>query len=484
MTIKAVDLFCGVGGLTYGLQKAGIPVVAGIDIDDSCEYAYTHNNNCTFIHKSVEDVTGKEIRALLRGADVKILVGCAPCQPFSSHQKDKQNRSKHKDWKLLYQFGRLVEETRPHIVSMENVPELEKEKVFKDFVSTLEGLNYIVNYQVVNVANYGVPQRRKRLILLASRRKEIKLIDATHQKHLTVRDAIGSLPRISAGEANENDRLHISPALSPINLERIQHSVPGGTWRDWPERLVLNCHKKEGGKTYASVYGRMKWDDLSPTITTQFIGYGTGRFGHPEVEAILSDEINTNSPDMGIKSIIDSQKKKLLISQTYRDKDLADIIYNMLVFNNVPPEDIIYTNCDDEVSRIPEGDVGKSGIYDYLRDFFVDSYSTQKIYVIFVTSHNTKSSWGALMEVGAAWITQVEHKIFNIYDFRPEHPLDDEQQWHSSSRDDDGNLYMSKLSVDIFAQKIEYICDKLGYKKRTRQENKDHLSTLVKVTPR
>lgn len=165
-------------------------------------------------------------------------------------------------------------------------------------------------------------------------------------------------------------------------------------------------------------------------------------------------------------------------------KDLADIIYNMLVFNNVPPEDIIYTNCDDEVSRIPEGDVGKSGIYDYLRDFFVDSYSTQKIYVIFVTSHNTKSSWGALMEVGAAWITQVEHKIFNIYDFRPEHPLDDEQQWHSSSRDDDGNLYMSKLSVDIFAQKIEYICDKLGYKKRTRQENKDHLSTLVKVTPR
>ena len=177
--LKAVDLFCGVGGLTYGLQKAGIPVVAGIDIDDSCEYAYAHNNNCIFIHKSVEDVTGKEIRSLLRGADVKILVGCAPCQPFSSHQKDKQNRSKHKDWKLLYQFGRLIEETRPHIVSMENVPELEKEEVFKDFVATLKSLNYFVNYQVINVANYGVPQRRKRLILLASRRKEIKLIDAT-----------------------------------------------------------------------------------------------------------------------------------------------------------------------------------------------------------------------------------------------------------------------------------------------------------------
>ena len=202
------------------------------------------------------------------------------------------------------------------------------------------------------------------------------------------------------------------------------------------------------------------------------------------VEAILADEINANSPDMGIKSMIDSQKKKILISQTYADKDLADIVYNMLVFNNVPPEDIIYTNCDDEVSRIPEGDVGSSGIYKYLRDFFVDSYSTQKMYVIFVTSHNTKKSWGALTEVGAAWITQIEHKIFNIHDFRPEHPLDDEQQWHVSMRDANGELYMSKLSVDIFAQKIEFICDKLGYKKKSRQENKDHLETLVRVTAR
>lgn len=203
-----------------------------------------------------------------------------------------------------------------------------------------------------------------------------------------------------------------------------------------------------------------------------------------EVESILSEEINSNSPDMGIKSIIDTQKKKILISQTYPDKDLSDVIYNMLVFNNVPPEDIIYTNCDDEVSRIPEGDVGKSGIYDYLRDFFVDSYSTQKIYVIFVTSNNTKKSWGALIEIGAAWITQIEHKIFNIYDFRPEHPLDDEQQWHTSFRNEEGELCMSKLNVDIFAQKIEYICDKLGYRKRTRQENKIRLSTLVKVLAR
>lgn len=282
MTIKAVDLFCGVGGLTCGLQKAGIPVVAGIDIDGSCEYAYTHNNHSQFIKKSIDDVTGKEVRALLRGADVKVLVGCAPCQPFSSHQKDKKHRSNHKDWKLLYQFSRLVKEVKPHIVSMENVPELQKEKVFLDFVNTLKEEHYMVNYDVVNVADYGVPQRRKRLILLASKRKEIKIPTPTHERYITVREAIGNLPKVKAGEADKDDALHIAPALSNINLQRIRSSRPGGTWRDWPDALKLKCHKSEKGKTYASVYGRMRWDDLSPTITTQFIGYGTGRFGHPD----------------------------------------------------------------------------------------------------------------------------------------------------------------------------------------------------------
>ena len=289
MELKAVDLFCGVGGLTYGLEKAGIPVVAGIDIDESCEYAYTHNNKGKFIKKSIDDVTGKEIRALLKGADIKILVGCAPCQPFSSHQKDKHNRSKHKDWKLLYQFARLVKEVRPHIVSMENVPELQNEKVFSDFIDTLKAARYTVNYHVVDVADYGVPQRRKRLILLASRlKREVTLLPATHVNHITVRAAIGHLPAVSAGENNSIDSLHIAPSLSPLNMKRIQHSIPGGTWRDWPEELKLACHKKDQGKTYASVYGRMKWDDLSPTITTQFVGYGTGRFGHPSQDRALT----------------------------------------------------------------------------------------------------------------------------------------------------------------------------------------------------
>ena len=194
------------------------------------------------------------------------------------------------------------------------------------------------------------------------------------------------------------------------------------------------------------------------------------------IEKAISDSINDNAPDLGIKSVVDSQKKKILISQTYSDKSLADIIYKFLVFNNVPEEDILYTNCDDEVCRIPED----ASVYDYLRDFFVESYSTQKLFVLLVTSENTKTSWGAITEVGASWITQIDHKIFNISPFRPEHPLDDASQWHTTNRDS-SELYMSSLSVDIFCQKIEAVCDKLGYSKRMRAENKEYLKTLVSV---
>ena len=288
MTYGVVDLFCGVGGLTRGLEAAGLDDLAGYDLDSSCEYTYTHNNNAIFINRNVEEVTGKEIKKLLRGYDVKILAGCAPCQPFSRHQKDKKNRKKHKDWKLLYQFGRLVQEVRPHIVSMENVPELENEQVFKDFVKVLEDLKYNVTYKVVNAADYGVPQRRNRLLLLASKRKKISFIAPTHQQPVTVRDVIGNLPPVAAGEQNKNDNLHITATLSDKNIQRIQHSVQGGTWRDWPEELVLECHKKASGQSYSSVYGRMRWDDVAPTITTQFICYGTGRFGLPEQDRALT----------------------------------------------------------------------------------------------------------------------------------------------------------------------------------------------------
>ena len=224
----------------------------------------------------------------MKGHDIKVLVGCAPCQPFSNHQKDKANRKLHKEWGLLYQYERLVNEVKPDIVSMENVPEIVKEKVFEDFVKNLKDKKYYVNYYVVDAAKYGVPQRRRRLILLAAKDSEIKIIEQTHKIPVTVRDTIKGLPAIKAGEQSKKDLLHKSNKLLDINLKRIKCSKPGGTWRDWPKELVLKCHKKQTGKTYSAVYGRMEWDKVSPTITTQFTCYGTGRFGHPTQNRALS----------------------------------------------------------------------------------------------------------------------------------------------------------------------------------------------------
>jgi hypothetical protein len=195
------------------------------------------------------------------------------------------------------------------------------------------------------------------------------------------------------------------------------------------------------------------------------------------IENAVSQSINDNSPDLGLKTVVDSQKKKILISQSYPDKPFADIVYQMLLYNNVPEEDILYTNCDNEVCRVPEG----MGVYDYLQKFFVESYSTQKIFVLFVTSENTKVSWGAITEVGAAWITQIDHKIFNIHPFRPEHPLNDDALWQTTHRDAAGDLSMVRLNADIFCQKIEAVCDALDYTKKARLENMRHLETIVAI---
>ena len=195
------------------------------------------------------------------------------------------------------------------------------------------------------------------------------------------------------------------------------------------------------------------------------------------IKKAVEDAINANSSLLGLKPHIDQQKKKLFISHTGRDKDISDIVYNMLVFNNVPPEDIIYTSCDDEISRVPQG----MNIYEYLRKFFVDSVSDKKMYVLFVTSENTKTAWGAMVEIGASWITKVDHKIFNISGFRPEHPLNDEAMWNTINRDTDGRLSITRLNCDDFCSKIEQVCQVIGYNHKTREENKAKLSTLIIV---
>lgn len=291
MPNAVVDLFCGIGGLTHGLQLAGLNVVAGIDNEESCRYAYEENNHARFILKDVTKVHRKEIMQLFPENHTRILVGCAPCQPFSKYTKRYRKDGPQDDkWRLLYEFSRLSEIVDPEIVAMENVPELAQEQVFLDFVETLKSNDYHVFSSVVYCPEYGVPQHRRRLVLLASKLGEIKLIEPTHTKenYITVRQAIGNLNAIADGECDPNDKMHTSCKLSPINRQRIQQSIPGGTWRDWDENLQLDCHKKGTGRSYPSVYGRMNWDEPSPTITTQFYGIGNGRFGHPEQDRALS----------------------------------------------------------------------------------------------------------------------------------------------------------------------------------------------------
>lgn len=291
MDIATVDLFCGIGGLTHGLEDVGIPVSAGFDIDESCKFSYETNNSATFICKDVSNISYEDIAKYYRNKTIKILVGCAPCQPFSrySGRYRKAGKTDNK-WKLLYSFLKIIEECTPEIVSMENVPGLMQEQVFNDFKNSLVSLGYNIDVNIIDCASYGVPQRRKRLVLLASRLGDISLIPPTYGKgnYLTVRDFIGNLPPIQDGETYLHDQLHSASKLSETNKKRIQQSRQGGTWRDWDENLRLTCHKKTSGMSFPSVYGRMEWDKPSPTITTQFFGYGNGRFGHPEQDRAIS----------------------------------------------------------------------------------------------------------------------------------------------------------------------------------------------------
>lgn len=286
--VYAIDLFCGAGGLSHGLQRAGINVRAGVDIDPACEFPYTANNNAKFLLKSVDELKGEELRPFYRKNVLKLLAGCAPCQTFSTYNQKATDSDQR--WWLLRQFSRLVGELSPELVTMENVPGLVDQNVFQEFVSELRTRGYSVEYQVVNCADYGVPQQRKRLVLLASKLGPIALMTPAELGLgvRTVREAIGELPPVPAGASLVDDPIHQSSVLSDINLRRIQASRPGGTWRDWPSDLIAECHKKGSGKTYPSVYGRMTWDEPSPTITTQFYGFGNGRFGHPVQDRALT----------------------------------------------------------------------------------------------------------------------------------------------------------------------------------------------------
>jgi DNA (cytosine-5)-methyltransferase 1 len=291
--IKVIDLFCGIGGLTHGLIKEGLDVVAGIDNDSSCKFGYEYNNKTKFIDKDILKVTADQVNELFgsKKDSIRVLAGCAPCQPFS---KLNLKEVTQKQLEPLGKFAQLIAQTQPDVVSMENVSGLadtNKYPVFANFLKTLEDNGYKYKYEVVDVSEFGVPQRRRRLVLLASKLGEISLIKRTHKDNrVTVRDVIKDLEPIKDGETSKKDPLHRSRKLAPVNLRRIKATPhDGGNSDSWSDDLMLECHKKESGKTYSStVYGRMRWDEPAPTMTTQCVGLGNGRFGHPKQNRAIS----------------------------------------------------------------------------------------------------------------------------------------------------------------------------------------------------
>lgn len=286
LNIAAVDLFCGAAGLSLGLKNSGIPIAAGIDLDPACRYPFETNIGAKFLEQDISGLAAKTVESLFGDAKVRVLAGCAPCQPFSGYTT--KRRAIDRRWELLLQFLRIVEETAPEIVTLENVPRLAHLPLWTEFVTKLKAQGYFVSWDVLDVSKFGVPQNRRRLVLLASKLGPVELPAPKSGKVPTVEKAIGKLPAIKAGVANPVDPLHSSRALTPRNLARIRQSKPAGTWREWPKRMQVACHKTESGRTYPSVYGRMSWDRPSPTITTQFYGFGNGRFGHPQQDRAIS----------------------------------------------------------------------------------------------------------------------------------------------------------------------------------------------------
>lgn len=285
---EVVDLFCGVGALSHGLKRAGFEIRAGYDTDDRCRFAFETNNRATFHTRDVSKLTAREVEAHFTGNLPTVLAGCAPCQPFSTY---KQRYDEDPQWGLVEKFAKLAVQVAPDFVTMENVPALKRYrngKIFQRFVDTLRLAGYSVEWTIARCEEFGVPQRRRRLVLIAAKNRAAAPLTAGKTAAVSVMEAIGDLPSIAAGETDPNDHLHVASALSDLNLRRIRASKPGGTWRDWPEELRAACHRRPSGKTYPSIYARMTWDNPSPTMTTQCYGYGNGRFGHPDQDRAIS----------------------------------------------------------------------------------------------------------------------------------------------------------------------------------------------------
>lgn len=292
--MNAIDFFCGGGGMTKGLIEAGIDVIFGLDSNPNCQETYQNNNNVPYLNRNILDITAEELLdeyPELNDNDELLMVGCAPCQPFSILNPNDPN--KHISVNLLNEFGRLVRELHPAHVLIENVPGIrgKGQEILNRFTDMLQEEGYQYDSRVVNAKNYGVPQNRRRFVLIASRLFSPHIPDNTHGEGLlpytTVFDAIHAYPALEEGQADENIPNHRVAGLTEINLERLRATPhDGGSRTDWPQHLWLNCHSDFQGHT--DVYGRMFWNHVSPTLTVKCFSISNGRFAHPEQDRGIS----------------------------------------------------------------------------------------------------------------------------------------------------------------------------------------------------
>ena len=284
--IACIDLFCGAGGLTRGLLDAGIRVVRGVDKDGTARETYERNNpGAEFMQADIREVSPHAVTAGVDRSGGLLLAGCAPCQPFSNHAPRGAADERRS---LIGCVGALVESILPDYVLVENVPGFRKDNPHRTtFLKLLDDNGYMIDDGVVDAKRYGVPQTRRRYVLLASRKGRIT-IPGGNGEHRTVRDAISDFPEIEAG-LNDSPEVenHVSSGLSERLLERIRLTPPdGGSRRNTPRELWTGCHLNHTGHT--DTYGRMRWDAPAPTLTCRCISLSNGRFGHPEQHRAIS----------------------------------------------------------------------------------------------------------------------------------------------------------------------------------------------------
>lgn len=291
-----VDFFSGCGGTSLGFAGAGIRPVLAVDNDSEAAATYRANfPDAEYVEEDIRDVAAAQVGEVLSryGDALLVFAGCAPCQPFSAQQKNRSDGDERVP--LLLEFLRFVQELEPDVFFVENVPGLQRMAgvygPFQEFTQSLESV-YTLSSEVVASADYGVPQSRRRLVVVGSRHGSVGMPPPTHgrdagRRHSTVREWISGFPAIQAGETDGSVPSHRAAALSDLNLERVRATPPGGDRRDWPPHLILECHSGGYGG-YTDVYGRMGWDGLAPALTTKCTSYSNGRFGHPEQDRAIS----------------------------------------------------------------------------------------------------------------------------------------------------------------------------------------------------